>query len=347
MMRGATAGAPQRLRSAIAAALAAIWLASPTGGWGAEARFDGFNIIAAAKHPFGSPSAARALMGVKRIGAAAVAVIPFLWQPDRASAKIVRGSDMPDRELRAGIRAARGLGLKVLVKPHVWVPESWAGAVEPASEPAWRDWFVRYRGEITRIARIAAEEGADAFAVGTELVRTTHRPEWSDVIAAVRAVFPRLLLYVAHNVEEAEAVPFWPDLDMIAVSLYPALGADDDGEGRRAVMQATAVRLDRLAARFGKPVIVAEVGLRSAKDATEKPWESAEERSAAPDPELQARVLAEWLEVLDRPAVRGVLVWRWFTDPDGGGPADTDFTVQGKPAEEVLFDAWMPRGVRP
>jgi hypothetical protein len=347
MMLGITARGRQRLRAGAVAALTATWLALPTAGCAAEARFDGFNIIVAAKHPFGSPSAARALMGVKRLGATAVAVVPFLWQPDRGSAEIARGSDMPDRELRAAIRAARSFGLKVLVKPHVWVPESWAGAVEPASEPAWRDWFVRYRGEITRIARIAAEEGADAFAVGTELVRTTHRREWSDVIAAVRAVFPRILLYVAHNVEEAEAVQFWPDLDMIAVSLYPALGTNDDGEGRRAIMQATAGRLDALAVRFAKPVLVAEVGLRSAKDATEKPWESAEERSAAPDPELQARVLAEWLEVLDRPAVRGVLVWRWFTDPDGGGPTDTDFTVQGKPAEEVLFDAWMPRGVRP
>jgi hypothetical protein len=40
------------------------------------------------------------------------------------------------------------------------------------------------------------------------------------------------------------------------------------------------------------------------------------------------------------PTVRGVLVWRWFTDPDAGGAADTDFTVQGKPAAAVLRCAW-------
>jgi hypothetical protein len=33
-------------------------------------------------------------------------------------------------------------------------------------------------------------------------------------------------------------------------------------------------------------------------------------------------------------------VWRWFTDPEAGGGADTDFTVQGKPAEGVLLCAW-------
>jgi hypothetical protein len=35
-----------------------------------------------------------------------------------------------------------------------------------------------------------------------------------------------------------------------------------------------------------------------------------------------------------------VLIWRWFTDPAAGGPADTDFTVQGKPAEGVHLCAW-------
>jgi len=35
-----------------------------------------------------------------------------------------------------------------------------------------------------------------------------------------------------------------------------------------------------------------------------------------------------------------VLVWRMLSDPGAGGPADTDFTVQGKPAEAVLRCAW-------
>jgi hypothetical protein len=105
-------------------------------------------------------------------------------------------------------------------------------------------------------------------------------------------------------------------------------------------MQAIAARLDALAARTGKPVIVGEIGLRSARGAAAMPWESAEERAAPPDPPLQADVLGDWLAVLDRPAVRGVLVWRWFTDPDAGGPADTDFTVQGKPAAAMLRCAW-------
>ena len=89
-------------------------------------------------------------------------------------------------------------------------------------------------------------------------------------------------------------------------------------------------RLETLSSRSGKPLVVGEIGLRSAEGAAAKPWESAEEREAQADPQLQAEVLADWLAALDRPAIRGVLIWRWFTDPAAGGPVDTDFTVQGE-----------------
>jgi hypothetical protein len=326
---------------ALAAMAPAVMASALAISGGAEAqRLDGFNIVAAAGHPFGSPSARQALNAAKGLGAKAVAIIPFLWQPSPASEDLVRGSDMQDEELRIAIREARALGFFVLVKPHVWVPESWAGAVQPASEPAWQVWFTRYRGEMMRIARVAAAEGADALALGTELAKTTRRPEWIDLIAAVRATFPRTLTYVAHNLEEAEAVPFWDRLDAIGVSLYPALGVDDDRVGRIATMRDVAERLDKLSARFDKPLIVAEIGVRSAAGAAAKPWESAEERAAPPDAALQAHVLADWFAALDRPTVRSILVWRWLTDPAAGGLADTDFTVQGKPAERVLLCAW-------
>ncbi len=299
-------------------------------------RLDGFNIVSTPAHPFGSPSAERALRAARVLGATTIAIIPFLWQASPSSSEIKSGSDMSDEALRAAIGQAHRLGFSALVKPHIWVPQSWAGAVEPGSEEAWRGWFSRYGIELQRIARIASEEGAEALAIGTELAKTTHRPEWNELIATARTAFPRTLFYIAHNTEEAEAVPFWQQLDAIGVSLYPPLGADEDRTGRLEVMAGVAGRLDALANRLGKPVLVGEIGLRSAKGAAAKPWESAEERVAPADPQLQADVLADWLSVLNRPSVRGVLIWRWFTDPAAGGPADTDFTVQGKPAEAVL-----------
>jgi hypothetical protein len=226
------------------------------------------------------------------------------------------------------------------VKPHVWIPESWAGAVAMKSEQDWQRWFANYRRELERIARIAAEEKADVLAIGTELTLTTQRAEWNELIAAMRGLYSGRLIYIAHDVEEAEVVPFWDRLDAIGVTLYPPLGADGDRQERRTIMRTVADRLDALAARTGKSIVVGEIGLRSALGAAEKPWESAEERVSSPDLALQADVLADWLAILDRPAIGGVMIWRWFTDPNAGGPADTDFTVQGKPAARVLRCAW-------
>ncbi len=305
-----------------------------------EKRFDGFNVIAAAGHPFGSASADLALAKAKQLGATAVAIIPFLWQSSRVSPDLVRGEDMNDDELRAAIREARALGLAVLVKPHVWVPGSWAGAIAMRSDEDWQQWFANYQRELMHIAQVAGEEKADALAIGTELSQTTQRPQWHDLIARTRIIFSGRLLYVAHNVEEAQTVPFWDRLDAIGVSLYPPLGNDTDRALHRAAMRVTADRLDTLASIYRKPIIIAEIGLRSAAGAAAKPWESAEERATTPDPTLQADVLADWLAILERPTVDGVLIWRWFTDPNAGGLADTDFTVQGKPAERVLLCAW-------
>jgi hypothetical protein len=336
---------PALARRALLVAALALLIARPAPIF--AQRLDGMNVIMAPGHAFGSASARRSLAKLKRLGAGAVAVVPFLWQSGPASPDIVRGSDMPDAVLRAAIRDAHALGFAVMVKPHVWVPESWAGAVAMDSEDAWRRWFESYRGELARIARLAEAEKADALAIGTELAMTTQRPEWLDLIARARAGFSGTLLYVAHNADEAETVPFWGALDAIGVSLYPPLGTDGDRVERRRTMRAVTARLDALAERTGKSIVVAEIGLRSAQGAAAKPWESAEERATAADPSLQAGVLADWLSALDRPSIRGIMIWRWFTDPDAGGPADTDFTVQGKPAERVLLCAWTPACARP
>jgi hypothetical protein len=334
------------VRSIASLAFAAAFAISALALFGARSepasgrQFDGFNVIAEPDHPFGSTSAKLALTNAKELGARAVAIVPFLWQSSPTNPDLVRGTDMSDDELRAAIRDAHALGLTVLVKPHVWVPKSWAGTVDMTSEEAWQDWFANYRRELERIARIAEQERAEALAIGTELDGTTQRTEWNALIDAVRSHYSGRLLYVAHNVEGVEKVPFWDRLDLIGVSLYPPLGADNDRDDRLRAMRAVADRLDALAARTGKSIVVGEIGLRSAEGAAARPWESAEEREAVPDPSLQAQVIADWLEILDRPAIRGVLIWRWLTDPDAGGLIDTDFTVQGKPAEHILMCAW-------
>jgi hypothetical protein len=328
------------LALAVASAIVAPTLLGVRSEPVSERQFDGFNVIASRDYPFGGMSAIRALTNAKGLGARTVAIVPFMWQSDPTSPLIVRGKDMTDAELRFAIRDAHALGLAVLVKPHIWVPQNWAGTVAMDSEETWTTWFANYRRELERITRIAEEERAEAIAIGTELDATTQRTEWNALIGAARSLFSGRLLYVAHNIEGVEKVPFWDRLDLIGVTLYPPLGSDDDRAFRLIAMSAVADQLDSLASRTGKQIVVAEIGLRSAEGAAAKPWESPEERDAAPDPQLQADVLSDWLAALHRPTIKGVLIWYWLTDPHAGGSTDTDFTVQGKLAEHVLKCAW-------
>jgi hypothetical protein len=328
------------LAFAVALAIGALTLSGARSDPASGRRFDGFNVIAARDHPFGGTSAKLALTNAKGLGARAIAVVPFMWQSDPTSPLLVRGKDMTDAELRFAIRDAHALGLAVLVKPHIWVPQSWAGTVAMDSEETWTTWFANYRRELSRIARIAEEEQAEAIAIGTELDATTQRTEWNALIDEVRSLYSGRVLYVAHNIEGVEKVPFWDRLDLIGVTLYPPLGNDDDRAFRLIAMDAVADQLDAVASRTAKQIVVAEIGLRSAEGAAAKPWESPEERGAAPDPQLQADVLSDWLAALDRPAIKGVLIWYWLTDPRTSGLSDTDFTIHGKLAEHVLMCAW-------
>jgi len=295
----------------------------------AKVPWRGVNLIATPDVPLGSPSSERSLRHLRDLGGNAVALIPFLWQPAPSDPRIVLGDAISLDQLRAGIKQARGLGLKVMVKPHVWVPQTWAGAIEFKDAADQAEWLARYRAILLDLATLAQGEGAEALALGTELRGVSGDPGWTDIIRAVRDRFRGTLTYVAHWDGELGRLPFRTLLDIPSISLYPPLGADDAGLG---------TRIDALAAELARqgPLWIGELGLRSAAGGQAKPWESAEERDAPPDGDLQARVLDHWLTALHRHGLHDILLWRWFSDPDAGGPHDTDFTLQGKPAEAVM-----------
>ncbi len=289
----------------------------------------GVNLIATPDAPLGSPACERSLRHLRDLGGNAISLIPFLWQPAPGDPRIVLGDAVSPDQLRAGIRQARALGLRVMVKPHVWVPQTWAGAIEFMRDGDQAEWLARYRALLLDLATLAQDEGAEALALGAELRGVSSDPAWTDIIRAVRDRFRGTLTYVAHWDGELDRLPFRRLLDVPSISLYPPLGDDDAGLGGR---------IDTLAANLARqgPLWIGELGLRSAVGSQAKPWESPEERDAHPDGTLQARVLDHWLTALNRHGLRDILLWRWFSDPDAGGPQDTDFTVQGKPAEAVM-----------
>ncbi|ATB59942.1 putative XagD protein [Xanthomonas citri pv. fuscans] len=159
-------------------------------------------------------------------------------------------------------------------------------------------------------------------------------PQWPALVAAVRKVYHGKLLYVADGMEHAESFRYWSLFDAVGTSLYPRLS--EAADARSAEMTLSLIHISEPGQRVGKPVWVAELGLRSARGSLAAPWESPEQRTAAVDTRLQLQVLQQWRKVLQAHGVEGIALWCWYTDPKAGGPGDSDFTVQGKPAQQVL-----------
>ncbi len=299
----------------------------------------GFNLIETTSAPFGSQAAALSIAQLRKTGATAATVIPFLWQPAPTSSAIVMGDALPHDRIAAGIAQLHAAGLAAIVKPHVWVPESWAGAIAPAAGTE-NDWHAAYENSLRAIAVTAEQSRAEVLVLGTELRGVSGAAAWTSTIARLREVFSSKITYVAHGADEAEKVAFWPLLDAVAVSLYPVLGAAGATADWDRAIAKELDRVEAVARRHAKPIWIAEIGIRSAEGATERPWESAEERAAPADMALQADVLRRWLRALEARGIPDLWVWRWFTDPESGGAEDTDFTVQNKLAEEVIADFW-------
>ena len=86
----------------------------------------------------------------------------------------------------------------------------------------------------------------------------------------------------------------------------------------------------------GKPVVLTEVGYHSLDTAASKPWENELEGNLSM--ETQARCYESLFRALpDHPSVHGVFIWKWHPDyARAGGPQDTEYSPERKPAEQVL-----------
>ncbi|MCC4616884.1 glycosidase-like protein [Xanthomonas campestris pv. asclepiadis] len=291
----------------------------------------GANVKVSANAPWESEAAGQSLDALAKTGASKALLVAFVWQANPQSNDPVLGSDSNVEAMRAALRQSHQAGLQATLKVHVWIPGHWAGDTAPTDQAAW---FAAYQNAVLPLARLAEDEHAEALVIGTELRKLQDAPQWPGLVAEVRKVYRGKLLYVADGMEHAESFRYWSLFDAVGTSLYPRLS--EAAATRTAEMNAAAQRLQQLGQRLGKPVWVAELGLRSARGSLAAPWESPEQRAAAVDTRLQLQVLQQWRKVLQAHGVEGIALWCWYTDPKAGGSGDSDFTVQGKPAQQVL-----------
>ena len=248
-----------------------------------------------------------------------------------------------DASIERIIRRAHDLGLKVMLKPHVDLANDsghYRGEIGPDFTPAdWAAWFSSYRPFILHYAAMAESAGCELFCVGCELGTTAvHETEWREIVAAVRGVYAGPLTYADNQVEsDLDAVDWWDSVDFIGQDAYPTLTqvvaptVDDLLDGWTSFR----AKLQQLSDRWGKPLILTEIGCRSILGGAQNPWDW--QRQGPVDLTVQANFYeAACRAVEGRSWLRGMYWWQWSPDPDDGGTNDTGYTPHGKPAEDVL-----------
>ena len=208
-------------------------------------------------------------------------------------------------------------------------------------------WFDSYESWMLRYAGLAAEEDVDILVVGTELRSTVARSpdRWRAMIDRVRERFEGELVYAA-NWDAVEEVPFWDALDFVGVQFYAPL-ADAPGRSERDMRRRLDRELDRLGAiagRFERQVLLTEVGYKSVENTEVRPFEWSERSNASVNVEHQARAYRVLLDgIRERSWIGGIYWWKWFTDPDAREEGARGFSPRGKPALQILRDAYAPQ----
>jgi len=242
---------------------------------------------------------------------------------------------------------AKSKGLRVVLMPIVLldnpIGDEWRGKIAPRGEGGgWDEWFDSYRNMITHFAWIAEGHKVDVLVIGSELVTTENKlDQWTRTIKAVRKVYSGMLTY-SSNWDHYTAVPFWDQLDLIAMNSYWKLGDNrkvpvEEIERRWKDIQRDLLSFQR---EVKKPLMFLEVGWCSLANAAHEPWDYTKTTEAL-DLDLQRKLYEGFFRSWHgNPQFGGFMVWEWT--PGDGGLEDKGYTPENKPAEKVLKE-WIAK----
>jgi len=301
----------------------------------------GMTYVTWTKDGFSTKKSDESLKAMAGAGINYVAIVVTLYQRDFNSVEITPAEWSPsDKSVRHVIRKARELGMNVLLKPHIDLlsEDGTRSDIGFQTEKKWRAWLDSYLKFISRYARIAREEQAEIFCVGTELSFASMKEEmWkNDIIPAVRKLYPGKITYAA-NWDEYDRIEFWDDLDYAGINAYFSLSKKSNpayGELKEGWKKWLG-DIEKWQARVGKPVLFTEAGYCSADSAARKPWE--EGRAGKANLRLQADCYKALFETFwHKSWFFGIYWWSWSTYPGSGGEWHRGFTPQNKLALNYL-----------
>ena len=246
-----------------------------------------------------------------------------------------------DAEIRRAIDLARQRRLKIMLKPVVNCRDgSWRATINFETEQEWDEWWRNYERFLLHYAQIAAETKCEMFCVGCEM-RSTERfgDRWRWLIEAVRRAYDGPIVYNSNH-DDFDRIEWFDSVDVVGISAYwPVTNGEDTSlEAMLAGWRPFRDRLCSFAARTKKPILFAEIGMRSAKTCSSMPWDW-NHQELPYDGEEQARYYeAAFRTFWAEPWFLGYFWWDWkarLYEPEQA-ESNTDFCAFGKPAKKVL-----------
>lgn len=291
----------------------------------------GVNFTAEGRGGYGGPHALEMLRELPKYGVNAIALVPYGMT--RQGMRGIRFGGMErDGDIVRISQQAHALGMKVLLKPQIWVPGSFIGDLDFPTVEERREWFASYRDFIMHHAELAVQIKAEIFCIGTEMSKLTrHEAEWRKIVAEVRKTYKGSLTYAAVQGPEFETLKFWDALDYIGLNNYYPL-PEDLSTG------SIVAKVEAVQRKFRKPVIFPEAGFASLEAPYRAPWDETRRKLSMED---QARCYeAIYKAFWGKPWFKGIYWWKIGTN-GFGGPGDGSHTPWGKPAMEVVRRWYM------
>ena len=240
------------------------------------------------------------------------------------------------------IRLAHAAGLKVMLKPQVYIPRGWPGSLDFDRPEDWQKWEAAYERYLLPMATLADTMGVDLFCVGTEFaIAVVERPEfWRALIQKVRTRYHGQITYCA-TWADYQNTPFWNDVDFIGLSAYfPLLpAATPHVDSLRQAWRPVREQLRMFSERHKKSILFTEFGYLSVDSAGWRTWELEKGVETRQINQLaQANSLEALLSTFQAESWwAGGFLWKWFPNMQGHeGYPERDYTPQGKLGEGVL-----------
>lgn len=238
------------------------------------------------------------------------------------------------------IEMAHETGMKVMLKPHVWVMgQGWTGDFQLQTEADWAIWERAFSAYILHFAAIADSLGVELFCIGTEYrFPARERPSfWRSLIEQVRTVYKGDLTYAA-NWDNFDQIEWWGQLDYVGIDAYFPLaeGIHPTPDAIEEGWERVSVSLAAFADRWQKPILFTEYGFQSVNGAAWKHWEVQKTKENI-NKTLQAEAYAcTFRSLMHKHWFAGGFLWKWHFTSWSEDRYHTAWTPQGKPAEQVI-----------